>query len=145
MPCSKCKFQTVDVITCGKCFNEEKNLKIVQQLKQSKTRKQIAANMKCDLPTIARFTEDLLKNLVRKDWGKMKVISWPVNSLLRKTPEKKLRKNCFLKMWSFKISLNPPGAEHWGILPTMWNWKFYLNWRIFIRKTISIKISEPGI
>ena len=70
-----CNFQTVVIIGLGKCLNEEKKLKIVQQLKQGKTIKQISAIVKRDPRTITRFLDDPLKKRVRRDQGKMKALS----------------------------------------------------------------------
>ena len=59
----------------GKCLADEEKPKIVQQLKQGKTIKQISAIVKRDPRTITQFLDDPLKKTVRRDKGKMKALS----------------------------------------------------------------------
>ena len=74
----------------GKCQNEEEKSKIVQQLKQGKTLKQISAFVKRDPRTIRRFLDDPIKKTVRRDLGKIIALSTRklsrVTRQLKKTP-----------------------------------------------------------
>ena len=90
----------------GKCLNEQEKSKIVQQLKQGKTIKQISAIVKRDLRTITRFLDDPLKKTVRMDQGKMKTEE---NEEIEENANN--QEPSFLKMRAFKISPNPPGAK----------------------------------